>query len=78
VVNADFAIDYPPIRTEKLLEVVVTFFERIREALRYTSLEQMQNDLRVFRIVLVPRVEQCLTGAMTCDRRNEMNVMPLA
>jgi len=55
VIGANLAIDDPPIRADELLKVVIAFSERIREALSYAAL-QMQNDLRVFRIVLIPGI----------------------
>ena len=41
-----------------LLQVLMPGHERVEITLRGPVLEQMQNDLRVLRIVLVPRVVQ--------------------
>lgn len=54
---------------------MIAVFEWVRKDLRDSALEQMENDLRVLRVVLIPRIEQRLTRSIRCDRRNEMYTM---
>ena len=44
----------------------------------YTALQQMQHDLRILRVILVPRIEQRFARSMGGDRRDKVNVMPLS
>ena len=59
-----------------LLQVLMPGHERIEIPLRRPVLQQMQNDLRVLRIVLVPRVVQGLSRAGDGDRRHQAEMKP--
>ena len=58
------------------LQILVPGHERIQIPLRRPVLQQMQNDLRVFRVVLVPRVVQRLPRARDRDRRHQAKLKP--
>ena len=45
------------VRPEKFLQILITRLKRIGVALSYAAFQQMQNNLSVFRIILVPRVK---------------------
>ena len=59
-----------------LLQVLMPGHERIEIPLRRPVLQQMQNDLRVLRIVLVPRVVQGLSRAGDGNRRHQAEMKP--
>ena len=61
-------------RLRQLLEVVDPRVERIQKCLRGADLEHVQDDLGVFRIVLVPAVVQRLSRAGERDGRHELQI----
>ena len=62
----------------ELLEVVVAGQQRIVVVLHQTMLEQLQDDARVFRVVLVPGVEQRIPIARPRHRRDGDHGEPLS
>jgi hypothetical protein len=59
------------VRVRHLLQILISRDQRIDVRLRGPLLQQMENDLCVFRIVLVPGVVQRLAGAGDGERRDE-------
>ena len=70
VLEAHLAQRHLLIRIRHLLQIVVTGHERIEKPLGRTGLEQVQDHLGVFGIVLIPRVEQGVARARDRQRRH--------
>jgi hypothetical protein len=70
VLESHFPQRHLLIRVRHLLQIMMPGHQRVEKPLRRSGLQQMQNDLRVLGIILVPRVVQRIAGAGDGQRRH--------
>src|SRR5487761_173058 len=64
------------VRFRKFLKIIQVVNHRIVIVLGQSGLEEMQDDLGVFRIVLIPRVVHGFSGACQSEGGNELKMKP--